>query len=309
MPLTSELAALVPDAVAVEPITGSGSNRKYWRITTPSGVVIGTIGTNRKENEAFIYLAEKLAAGGTSVPQVLAVSPDGMAYVQTAVGSKALFECLDRTDLIAKAMELLATAQQTPGIDPLRLFSISEMDRRAVMWDLNYFKYCFLKTTPGLEIDEPALEDDFERLADILLQAEPRGLQLRDFQSRNVMVGDDGTTLSLIDFQGARLGPAHYDVASFLWQARAGFSPELRQEMVAHYCAVRGLDAEEFSRILPYFVVFRLMQALGAYGFRGRFERKDHFLRSIPPAVASLREVLQPLPFPALRSLFTADEP
>lgn len=298
--LPSELAALVPDAIAAEPITGSGSNRQYWRIVTPTRTVIGTIGTNRKENEAFIYLAEKLAAGGTSVPQVLAVSPDRMAYVQTSVGSKALFDYLDRTDLIAKAMGLLAVAQQTPGIDPTRLFPVAEMDRRSIMWDLNYFKYCFLKTTPGLEIDEPALEDDFERLAEIILKAAPRGLLLRDFQSRNVMVGDDGATLSLIDFQGARIGPAHYDVASFLWQARAGFSPGLREKMVSHFCAVRGIDEAEFRSTLPYFVVFRLLQALGAYGFRGRYERKDHFLRSIPSALDSLRAVLRPLPLPAL---------
>lgn len=300
MELPSELARLVPDAIAAEPITGSGSNRQYWRIATPAGVVIGTLGTNRKENEAFIYLAECLKKGGTSVPQILAVSPDRMAYVQTSVGSKSLFDCLYRTDLIAKAMKLLATAQQTPGIDPLRLFPVAEMDRRSIMWDLNYFKYCFLKTTPGLEIDEPALEDDFEKLAEIILKAEPRGLLLRDFQSRNVMVGDDRQTLSLIDFQGARLGPAHYDVASFLWQARARFSAELRQAMVEHYCAIRRIDVDSFTETLRYFVAFRLMQALGAYGFRGRFEGKEHFQRPIPPAIESLRQVLRDLDLPSI---------
>lgn len=300
--LPSELALLVPNAVAAEPLTGSGSNRGYWRITLPDGqTVIGTVGTSRVENAAFIYLAKKLAEGGTSVPKVIAESPDLMAYVQTSVGNKALFDCLDRTDLIAKAMELLATAQQTPDIDPSLLFPIAEMNRRAIMWDLNYFKYCFLKTTPGLEIDEPALEDDFEKLADILLTAEPRGLLLRDFQSRNVMVGDDGQTLSLIDFQGARLGPAHYDVASFLWQARAGFGPELKQEMVEYYCMLRNLDKDKFMHYLHYFIAFRLLQALGAYGFRGRFERKEHFLLSIPPAIDSLKVELANLPLPALR--------
>lgn len=306
MPLPSELSTLLPAGetlVAADPIGGSGSNRSYWRLRFASGLeLIGTIGTNREENRAFIYLAEKLAAGGTNVPRVPAVSPDEMAYVQTSVGISALFDCLERRDLIAAAMRLLARAQQTPGIDYGRCFPVAAMDRRAIMWDLNYFKYCFLKTCPGLEINEPALEDDFEHLTSIILSAEPRGFMVRDFQSRNVMVGTDGHTLSLIDFQGGRLGPAHYDVASFLWQARAGFPSELRSEMVGEFCRARGIDETQFRCELPYFIVLRLLQALGAYGFRGRFERKEHFLRSIPQALASLDATLADMPLPAIKA-------
>lgn len=301
--LPAELAALLPpgeEIAAAEPLGGSGSNRAYWRIRLASGAeLIGTVGTNLAENRAFIYLARKLAEGGARVPEVLGVSPDGMAYLQTSVGNRALFDCLERTDLIADAIRLLVRAQQTPGIDYGRCFPVAEMNRRAVMWDLNYFKYSFLRTTPGLEIDEPALEDDFETLAARVTSVEPRGFMVRDFQSRNVMVNSAGE-LSLIDFQGGRLGPGHYDVASFLWQARAGFSDGLRSEMVSLYCSLRGLDEAAFRSELPYFVTLRLLQALGAYGFRGRFERKDHFLRSIPPALRTLSAVLTPLPLPEL---------
>lgn len=297
MQLPSEILSLLPaEPTGAEPIGGSGSNRRYWRLTMADGAeLIATVGTNRDENEAFFYFASKLAEAGVRVPRVVAVSPDRMAYVQTSIGRRALFDMLDRTDLVGDAIDLLAHAHSVSGIDYSRCFKVSEMDRRAIFWDLNYFKYCFLKPTPGVEIDEPALEDDFERLADMVLAAGPRGLMLRDFQSRNVMVDDEGR-VGLIDFQGARLGPAHYDVVSFLWQARAGFPDALRSEMVSRYCGARGLDEGRFRESLPAVVVLRLLQALGAYGFRGRLEGKEHFLRSIPPALASLRATLRALP-------------
>lgn len=293
--LPHRVEALLPSGrnlLAAEPIGGSGSNRRYWRLRFSAGAdLIATEGTDRKENDAFIYLSEKLAANGVNVPRVVGVSADGMAYLQTSVGRVSLFDCLERRDLIARSMEMLARAQSIRGIDWSRCHPIAEMDRRAVMWDLNYFKYCFLKTTPGVEIDEPALEDDFERLADRILGSEPCGFMVRDFQSRNVMIDDDGNP-ALIDFQGGRRGPVHYDVASFLWQARAGFAPELRSQMVAHYCAAAGIDESDFRAELPQFVVFRLLQTLGAYGFRGRFEGKERFLTPIPAALSALRDVL-----------------
>ncbi|MCM1310479.1 MAG: phosphotransferase [Bacteroides sp.] len=272
-------------------LTGSGSNRRYWRLKLADGsTLIATEGINLAENEAFLYLDGKFLEAGINVPKVVAVSADRMSYIQTDVGNKSLYECLDRRDLIAKAIDLLAKVQQTPGIDWTRCYPVAEFDRRSVMWDLNYFKYCFLKTTPGVEIDEPALEDDFERLADKVLGVEPWGFMVRDFQSRNVMVKDDD--VYLIDFQGGRRGPVHYDVASFLWQARAGFSDELRSEMVSRLCCTRGIDESRFRAELPYFVVLRLLQALGAYGFRGRFEGKEQFLIPIPAALASLQQIL-----------------
>jgi aminoglycoside/choline kinase family phosphotransferase len=273
-----------------EPITGSGSNRQYWRIRPANGEsVIGCIGTNAAENRAFIYLSRKFAAAGLPVPTILAVSDDEMAYVQTDLGNTALFDCLDRTDLIARTIELLPRVQAVADLDYSYCYPIAEFDRRSVMWDLNYFKYCYLKAT-GIEIDESALEDDFDSLAAMLLSAEPRGFMYRDFQSRNVIICNNQPWL--IDYQGGRRGPVHYDVVSFLWQARAGFSPEFRREMIDRYISAAGVDAAQFQRSLPAFILFRTMQVLGAYGFRGYFERKPHFLKSIPPALANLRELL-----------------
>lgn len=304
MELPSEFDRLLPAAPReVIALSGSGSNRRYWRLKFDCGPdLIATQGIDLKENKAFFYLAGKLAEAGVNVPLLVGISADRMHYVQTDVGSVSLFDCLDRIDLIDDAIDMLALAQQTQGIDYGRCFPVAEFDRRSVMWDLNYFKYCFLKTSPGLEIDEPALEDDFERLADRVLGVGPRGFMVRDFQSRNVMVSND--EVALIDFQGGRLGPAHYDVVSFLWQARAGFSDALRSRMVCRFCAARGIDEAKFRAELPWFVVLRLLQALGAYGFRGRFERKDHFLRSIPPAIASIRKELRSLDLPYLKKVF-----
>ncbi len=291
--LPPKIKELLPSGLrllSVEPITGSGSNRQYWRLRFDGAPeLIATLGTVRAENEAFIYLAELFAAQGVNVPQIVAVSPDRMAYLQTSVGTRSLFDDLGRKDLIAKAMELLARVHGVRGIDYSRCYPVAAMDRRSIMWDLNYFKYCFLKTCPEINIDESALEDDFEALTADLLRAEPKAFMVRDFQSRNVMISPDGEPY-LIDFQGGRLGPVYYDVASFLWQARAGFSMELRSEMISVYCLAAGIDLERFCRELPKFVIFRLLQVLGAYGFRGRFERKEHFLASIPPAVASLKD-------------------
>lgn len=288
------------DVVEVIPLTGSGSNRRYWRLKFADRPdLIATEGTNQAENEAFIYLSGKLAAAGVNVPRVVSISADRMCYIQTDVGSKSLFDCLDRTNLIAKAIDQLILAQRAPGIDYSRCFPIAEFNRRSVMWDLNYFKYCFLKTTPGLEIDEPALEDDFERLAGRVLGVSDWGFMVRDFQSRNVMV-NDRDEVALIDFQGGRRGPVHYDLASFLWQARAGFGDELKSAMIARYCTRTGLDESRFRTELRDFVILRLLQALGAYGFRGRFEGKEHFLRSIPAALASLHKELAVSDYPAI---------
>lgn len=302
--LPSELRDLLPESpISCELIGGSGSSRQYWRCRMTDGSeLIATLGTVKAENEAFFYLAERLADCGVNVPQVLAISPDRMAYVQTSIGHRALFDCLERTDLIAAAIDQLALAHSITDIDYSRCYPVAEMDRRAIMWDLNYFKYCFLKPTPGIELDEAALEDDFERIVAEVSSVKHCGLMLRDFQSRNVMIADDFSAVGIIDFQGARRGPLAYDLASFLWQARAGFSDELRSEMISRYCSVRNIDETSFRSDLSWVVVLRILQTLGAYGFRGRIEGKDHFLRSIPPAINSLRKILTNLPLPSILS-------
>lgn len=173
-------------------------------------------------------------------------------------------------------------------------YPLAEFNRRSILWDLNYFKYCFLKTT-GLEFQENLLEDDFEHMADALLQIQPQVFMYRDFQSRNVMLREGKPYF--IDFQGGRKGPFYYDVASFLWQAKANYPDSLRQELIDEYLDAlqpyHTIGKEQFLATLRHFVLFRTLQVLGAYGFRGYFEKKAHFIQSVPYAIENLRQLLE----------------
>ena len=296
----------------IDELPSSGSNRRYFRLTSPGTSLIGVIGTNLQENEAFLDFDDQFASKGLPVPKVLAVAPGRMAYLQTDLGDTLLFNAIEKGRLThvfsAPERELLAkTIKRLPDFqfagsegrfDYSKCFPAKELDRRSIMWDLNYFKYCFLKAT-GLEFEENLLEDDFNRLADVLLTADGDAFMYRDFQSRNVMIKDGEPWF--IDFQGGRRGPYFYDVASFLWQAKANFSPSLRRELIDDYLEsarkYRDIDTEEFLHTLRQFVLFRTMQVLGAYGFRGYFEKKPHFMQSVPFAIANLRALLQDSPF------------
>lgn len=291
---------------SIEELPSSGSNRRYFRLTGPEGSLIGVIGTNLQENEAFLDFDNQFAAKGLPVPQVVAVAPDRMTYLQTDLGDTLLFGAIEKGRLThvfspAERELLVKTIRRLPdfqfagsdGFDFSRCFPAKEFDRRSVMWDLNYFKYCFLKAT-GLEFEENLLEDDFSRLADVLLESDSDTFMYRDFQSRNVMIKDGEPWF--IDFQGGRRGPCYYDVASFLWQAKANFSPSLRLELIDEYIdsarKYRDIDKVTFMHTLRQFVLFRTLQVLGAYGFRGYFEKKPHFMQSVPFAINNLRTLL-----------------
>ena len=300
-------------------LTASGSNRRYYRITSMDGSIslIGVQGTSRDENKAFLEMAKHFKSQGLNVPEVKAVSDDEMAYVQEDLGDTLLFDyiadgrktgsfCEREKALLRKTMRALAVFQ-VKGADKFN-FSICypqpDFNLRSIQWDLNYFKYCFLKAT-GLDYQEDMLENEFERLAYILLQPRMHTFMYRDFQSRNVMVvskkneetGEEELVPYFIDFQGGRRGPVYYDVASFLWQAKANFHNELRIELIEEYLdelkKYVSVDEEEFYETLKHYVLFRTMQVLGAYGFRGYFEKKPHFLQSIPYAIENLRQLLK----------------
>lgn len=300
-------------------LTASGSNRRYYRITSMDDSVslIGVQGTSRDENRAFLEMAKHFKNQGLNVPEVKAVSDDEMAYVQEDLGDTLLFDyiadgrktgsfCEREKALLRKTMRALAVFQ-VKGADKFN-FSICypqpDFNLRSIQWDLNYFKYCFLKAT-GLDYQEDMLENEFERLAYILLQPRMHTFMYRDFQSRNVMVvskkneetGEEELVPYFIDFQGGRRGPVYYDVASFLWQAKANFHNELRIELIQEYLdelkKYVSVDEEEFYETLKHYVLFRTMQVLGAYGFRGYFEKKPHFLQSIPYAIENLRQLLK----------------
>ena len=215
-----------------------GSNRIYTRETDANGrSVIRVQGTNRDENRAFIYMARHFHALGLPVPELYSVSDDEMSYTQEDLGDTILFDHLDNYTLLERTIRALAHIQVTGAqdFDWSVCFPVPAMDERAIRWDLNYFKYCFLKGTK-IEFSEPRLEDEFDRLVGHLLSTlntQHSTFLYRDFQSRNVMIKDDQPYF--IDFQGGRRGPTQYDVASFLWQAKANFSPELREQLIEAY--------------------------------------------------------------------------
>ena len=276
-------------------IKQQGSNRVYTRETDENGrSIIRVVGTNRDENRAFIYMARHFHSLGLPVPELYSVSEDGMSYTQEDLGDTLLFDKLDPT-LLERAIRALAHIQVTgaQGFDWSVCFPVPSMDERSIRWDLNYFKYCFLKGTK-IEFSEPKLEDEFDAIVKVILAQPAETFLYRDFQSRNVMIRDGKPYF--IDFQGGRRGPTQYDVASFLWQAKANFSPALREQLIDSYLdelkhLQPNLAETSWRAALPHFVLFRTLQVLGAYGYRGYFERKQHFLESIPLALKNLHEL------------------
>ena len=291
---------------SIEPLPGAGSNRKYFRLKGKESL-IGVYGTSTEENRAFIYMARHFSQKGLPVPRILAESPDQSVYLQDDLGDTSLFQLIkqgresgnfsdEETNILKRTIRLLPQIQfeGSKEMDFSYCYPLATFNHRSVLWDLNYFKYCFLKAT-GLEFQENLLEDDFERMADTLLQIEPQVFMYRDFQSRNIMIREEKTYF--IDFQGGRKGPFYYDVASFLWQAKANYPDSLRQELLDEYLdALRpyhAIDKEQFLTTLRHFVLFRTLQVLGAYGFRGYFEKKAHFIQSVPYAIENLRQLLE----------------
>ena len=290
-------------------IQQQGSNRRYSREKDAQGkTYIRVEGTNKEENSAFIYLSRHFASKGLPVPQVYWVSEDGMSYTQDDLGDLLLFDAIrhgretgefsvEEKDLLARTLRALAHIQikGAEDLDWSYCFPVPAMDERSIRWDLNYFKYCFLKGTK-IEFSEPLLEDEFDRLTALILAQPADSFLYRDCQSRNVMIKDGQPFF--IDFQGGRRGPTQYDVASFLWQAKANIPAALREELVEVYLdelqlLLPSLDKQAWKDALPHFVLFRTLQVLGAYGYRGFFERKQHFIQSIPNALRNLRAVLE----------------
>lgn len=308
--------------LTVVPLKGSGSNRQYYRISGHDGSsCIGVVGTSVPENIAFCTFARHFSQKGIPVPQVLAVSPDTSSYLQEDLGDLSLFHFLRRgreagghydpteEQMLHRVISQLP-AIQLAGDSPslyAHAYPLAEMDARSVHFDLNYFKYNFLKLS-GIEFDELALENDFDTLCQQLLAIQPKGFQYRDFQARNIMLRQG--TPYYIDFQGGRRGPLHYDLASFLWQASASYSPSLRSRLIHTYLTslrqYMPVSEPQFLQDLQLVALFRSLQVLGAYGFRGLWEGKNHFLQSIPLALHNLNDMLRQgicNPFPQLQTV------
>lgn len=296
-----------PESVAR--ISAGGSNRRYVRMSSAAGSAIASIGTVKAENKAFLYMSRHLAAEGLNVPQIYYASRDGMSYLQQDLGDLSLAAALSRESAAgrygAEAKALLADVAGTLAdiqykgardMDWSVCYPSQCFDARMVSWDLSYFKYCFLKLT-SFEIDEEALQDDFDALARRLLAVPCDCFMYRDFQSRNVMLVDG--VPYFIDYQGGRRGPAHYDLVSFLWQARMRYPARLKDELTEVYLdslqAYKDVDRDAFRQQLQHFALFRTLQVLGAYGYRGLHEGKGHFLQSIPAAIMNLKELASAL--------------
>lgn len=280
---------------SIIPLTPAGSNRQYFRLTGPE-TVIGVIGCSVDENKAFIYLARHFKSKGLPVPGVIAVSDDGTEYLQDDLGDCLLFDCRDSVELLKKTVALLPDFQYrgAEDLDFSRCYPVSDFDSQSILCDLNYFKYCFLNTT-GISYKEELLEEDFRRMSSQLSTPDCMTFMIRDFQSRNVMIRNGNPYF--IDFQGGRRGPAEYDLVSFVMQARAAYPLYVKEILIETYIKSASrytvIDPDTFRQRFRSFSLLRTLQVLGAYGFRGKFERKAHFIKSIPAALANLAELLK----------------
>ncbi|MCR6722452.1 MAG: phosphotransferase [Chitinophagaceae bacterium] len=294
------------EPVSLDVIQQSGSERRYFRLYGQNESVIGTYGANIRENESFIYFSRQFTNKKLAVPEVYAVSDDGAYYLQQDFGNTSLLNKLEAEgftqpvyDLFRKSLESLAALQVNgdKGLDYSQCLTNKEFGKQAIMADLLYFKYYFLDALRK-PYDKQKLIDDFEALSNYLTHTEYKYFMFRDFQSRNIMVTDDNE-VHFIDYQGGMKGAPQYDVASMLWQARAGLPEEWKDRLLEDYMTAfekwvpNSMDRGIFRSQYNGYVLIRLLQVLGAYGFRGLFERKAQFLTSIPLALRNLREFFQ----------------
>jgi aminoglycoside/choline kinase family phosphotransferase len=310
----------------VVPLQGElgGSGRKIVRLSDDQHSAIGILHDVREENAAFLAFTRHFHRHGLPVPEIYAQDLDHGAYLEQDLGDTSLFEFLSQNrtgetiaptvvEAYRKVVAILPRFQIEAGsdLDYSVCYPRGRFDRQSISWDLNYFKYYFLRLA-GIPFSEQALEDDFDRLTELLLSAPQDYFLYRDFQSRNVML-HDGQPFFL-DYQGGRKGALQYDVASLLYDAKADLPPDLRQQLLDHYLVQLAtfipVDREAFLRYYYAFVYVRIMQALGAYGFRGFYERKPHFLQSVPYALKNLRWLLHnvklPIALPTLLAAFNS---
>src|SRR5258706_5659287 len=299
--LYTEWKGIEPLSVDVLPI--SGSERRYFRLHEKERSIIGTYGANIQENESFIYFSEHFHKKNLVVPEIYAVSNDRMYYLQQDFGPTSLLNCLESDgftqpvyDLFKKSLAALAALQVSgdKGLDYRRCLTNKEFGKEAIMADLLYFKYYFLDALRK-PYDKQKLIKDFEALSNYLTHTEYKYFMFRDFQSRNIFIGKDNS-VHFIDYQGGMKGAPQYDVASMLWQARANLPDEWKERLLVDYMNMfellidAPLDKMIFRSQYNGYVLIRLLQVLGAYGFRGLFERKAQFLTSIPMALRNLRD-------------------
>ncbi len=289
-----------------EQLPASGSYREYVRIKSINHQVIGAYNQDIKENQAFLEFSAHFRNKNIPVPHIYAVNSNMDCYLQEDLGNTTLFDFISTTrenegfsiqivDEYKKVLHELPRIQLVAGkdIDYSVCYPREAFDKQSMMWDLNYFKYYFLKLAK-IPFDEQALEDDFQTFSDYLLAVDNNAFMYRDFQSRNVMLKDG--KVYFIDYQGGRKGALQYDLASLLYDAKANIPEAEREELLEFYLdelsQYKQVNRDKFKALFGGYVLIRIMQAMGAYGFRGFYEKKEHFLKSIPFALKNLETLL-----------------
>src|SRR3989475_1744482 len=308
----------------VQPLQGElgGSGRKVIRLVSEKFSAIGILYDVREENAAFLEFSRHFRRHQLPVPEIYGEDLERGAYLEEDLGDTTLFDFLSKNragetvavpavEAYRKVVAVLPRFQVEAGRDLNYkvCYPRASFDRQSIAWDLNYFKYYFLRLA-AIPFNEQALEDDFSRLTKFLLSAGRDYFLYRDFQSRNVMLRDGQPFF--VDYQGGRKGALQYDIASLLYDAKADLPPELRLQLLDHYldelAGFVDLGRDAFMQHYYAYVYVRIMQALGAYGFRGFYERKVHFLQSVPYALKNLRWLLEnvqlPISLPTLTDAF-----
>ena len=302
-----------PGCCRIEKLPLSGSHRQYFRIFAKNKTIIGVYNHDIKENNAFFTFTNFFLSQKINVPKIIFIDESQQYYLLEDLGDETLFSFLTSHRNQEKIDEEVVTyykktLQQLPllqlsgkkGIDFSACYPRAAFDKQSMLWDLNYFKYYFLKLV-NIPFDEQLLEDDFQTFISFLLETDNDYFMFRDFQSRNIMLCNEQPFF--IDYQGGRKGALQYDVASLLYDGKADLPPELREELLQFYLEQLAthitLDQQEFCKYFYGFVLIRILQALGTYGFRGYYEKKSHFLLSIPFAIKNLKYLLPKFEFSA----------
>jgi len=291
------------EALYIIPLAQSGSYRKYFRINGKEKTAIGVFNPDEKENKAFISFTKHFLKKGLNVPKLYTQNLEENIYLIEDLGDTTLFSLIEKektnNSLSEKVLSYYRDALSHlirfqidggKGLDYSVCYPRAKFDKQSIIWDLNYFKYYFLKLAK-IPFDEQKLEDDFNAFSKFLLQADSKYFMYRDFQSRNILVHND--ELYFVDYQGGRKGALQYDVASLLFQAKVNLPAQIREDLLKFYLDEVGqkvkIKNQNFLKQYNGYVLIRLLQTLGAYGFRGYYENKSHFLLSIPFALNNLQ--------------------